>query len=158
MKYLILSDTHGHINAVCDVAHRENSCDAVIFLGDGLQDMYMLQTMLPNAKIFKVCGNCDFANDAPQRIIMPIGKKRALITHGHLQYVKSGTEHIIKEAKEEKANIVLFGHTHDAINVEIDGIHLFNPGTLSGASQGKSVSYGILEVVKGKIYASIKNL
>ncbi len=158
MKYLILSDTHGHINAVCDVLQKENDSDVVVFLGDGLQDLYIVQTMLPKAKLFKVSGNCDFTNDAPQRVIMPIGKMKALITHGHLQYVKSGFEHIVKEAKEEKANLAFFGHTHNALNAEIDGIHLFNPGSLSDGYQGKNASYGIVQVIKGKVYTSIKYL
>ncbi len=158
MKYLVLSDTHGHINAVCEVLQKESDSDFVVFLGDGLQDLYIVQTMLPKAKIFKVSGNCDFTNDAPQRIIMPIGKTKALITHGHLQYVKSGFEHIVKEAKEEKVGFAFFGHTHNALDTEIDGIHLFNPGSLSDGYHTKKASYGIVQVEKGKIYTNIRYL
>ncbi len=155
MKILVLSDTHGHINTLCKIVEKEKDCDSVIFLGDGLQDMHILQALLPNVKINKVCGNCDFENDAPKKIIMPIGKVRALITHGHLYHVKSGLEHIIADAKNENVNLVIFGHTHRALNAQIDNIHLFNPGTISVFG---NASYGIITVAKGKVYSTIKRI
>ncbi len=158
MKYLILSDTHGHINALNEVAQRENDADNIIFLGDGIADMRLLQAIMPGVKIHMVCGNCDFSNDAPKKIIMPLAKKRVLITHGHLHEVKKDYDRIIADAKEEKAHIVMFGHTHLPMHEEIDGITLFNPGTISGRSLMGEATYGVLTVLKTKLFFDIKNL
>lgn len=45
--------------------------------------------------------------------------------------------------------LVIFGHTHYAENLIIDGLHLFNPGSAGYGIGGKSPSFGIVQIWKG---------
>ena len=48
-------------------------------------------------------------------------------------------------SSQSEGDIVLFGHTHEKLNINMDGIHLFNPGTVSMRSFGKR-SYGVMTI------------
>jgi hypothetical protein len=50
--------------------------------------------------------------------------------------VKSGLNLIKQRAKQEKVDMVLYGHTHRPAILNIDGIMFINPGTMNkNASQ-----------------------
>ena len=51
-------------------------------------------------------------------------------------------------AREEKADILLFGHTHNAMTYYEDGLYVMNPGSCSGYM----ASYGYIDITdKGEI-------
>ena len=68
-----------------------------------------------------------------------------MFCHGHTFYVKHGIERFVQEAKNNSADIALFGHTHTPFYKIIDGIHVFNPGALQNGC------YGMIDVTDSGI-------
>lgn len=146
LNILVLSDSHGRSERVEQVLARQiRTPDAVVFLGDGLRDVINLDTH--GAPLLSVSGNCDafgFFGDfgAEKEIVMTLGGKRFLMTHGHEYGVKSGLGRIVAAAVEKDVDVVLFGHTHMAFEKRLpDGeseygiplkkpLYLFNPGSI----------------------------
>ena len=73
------------------------------------------------------------------------------MTHGHYYYVHSGNEQLKSAGRRNKADIVLFGHTHRP-TLEIDeDIIVANPGSLTYPRQEKRrPSYMVMYLEKGK--------
>ena len=62
---------------------------------------------------------------------------------------------MIYTARDEKADILLFGHTHQAVTEYYDGLYLMNPGSC----HGYGASYGFIDITdKGDIVTQIVKL
>jgi len=71
-------------------------------------------------------------------------------------WLKRGLEQLLSYGKQHDADVILFGHTHQALSEQRDGIQLLNPGTLWG--RAPFLSYGILELTPQQIRATIHQL
>ncbi len=165
MKLLVVSDSHGRVQNIESAIEKETP-DKVIFTGDGLRDFEkieesgFLETLnigerhcSTTEKIIKVAGNCDYFNvDTPLAMVKDFNGVKAFLTHGHLFKVKFGMGGILKEAKELRCNLLIFGHTHSQLLEVVDGITLVNPGSIAN---GK---YAIIEIENCKIQAKLKSL
>ncbi len=96
--------------------------------------------------IYAVHGNCDmyFVLDANEKIFDEV-KGGLLLTHGHQYNVKSGMSRLVAEAKQQRVSTVVFGHTHQPLFVNLDGILLLNPGSISAQKSGGHPTYAVLE-------------
>ena len=102
--------------------------------------------------IVGVRGNCDWNSFLPSKETLKICGKKIFITHGHLYNAKMGLYKVVCAAREEGADILLYGHTHIAMNTYEDGLYVMNPGSCSGYM----ASYGIIEITeKGDILTNI---
>jgi putative phosphoesterase len=74
--------------------------------------------------------------------------------------VKNGLEQLTKRAVELKADIVLYGHTHEAKETydSEHKLHLLNPGSISQPKPGKPPTYGVVEIIGNKIVTSVVKL
>ena len=113
MEFLIVSDTHGRADRLSAVLSRTRA-DVLLFLGDGLRD---LNVVPPEITVRAVRGNCDFFahDDAPETRVEDFGALRLFLTHGHRYGVKASTEAAICAAAEAGADVLLYGHTHRAL-------------------------------------------
>ena len=145
MKLLVLSDSHGAVDAMRLVVERERP-DGVLFLGDCLPDAECLQKGYANLKLEAVPGNCDWGSlDEPERLIELDGV-RILMMHGHTWNVKYESIRAYYAAKEMGADVLLYGHTHRPM-VDYDGIlYTMNPGSIRYAG-----TYGVLVIENGKV-------
>mgnify|MGYP000869895504 CR=1 FL=1 len=101
----------------------------------------------PHIKYERVCGNCDWYSNYPDKMEIEFAGKRIFFSHGHPYNVKFGYENIIAEAKRRNADIVLFGHTHNQYTEYIDGLYIMNPGSV-----GMNGDYGVIDITsKGDI-------
>lgn len=141
MKILVFSDSHGNDNNMAIAVKKYKNADVIIFCGDGHRDIKELGRTFPKKKIYAVKGNCDWCNDLPLLITVELGGKRVMITHGHAQYVKDGIERLIALGHREKADIVLFGHTHRTLTTADGMMLIMNPGSI-----GFDGSYGIIDI------------
>ena len=140
MKILVFSDSHGAYGKMSEVFNN-TPCEAVIFLGDGLNDADRLYERSGSVPVYRVCGNCDFlALSTPDMRILEFEGKRVLITHGNRQNVKNSTAQLCRLALDNGAHIALFGHTHSQFFENTGSLILANPGSIAG---GK---YGILTI------------
>jgi putative phosphoesterase len=64
-------------------------------------------------------------------------------------------ETVREKFKNQKVDVVIFGHSHQWMNERIDGVLYFNPGSPNDDITAKECTYGILDVedkhVSGKI-------
>ena len=87
-----------------------------------------------------VPGNCDGWTTQPLQKLLDIQGKKLLLSHGHIWQVKSGYETALATARQQGADLVLFGHTHRAYCVqEPDGLWVLNPGAARD-------SYGVVTI------------
>ena len=92
--------------------------------------------------IVGVRGNCDWGSMLPATETLRINGKTIFITHGHLYNAKTGLYTIMCAAREAKADILCFGHTHSALSMYEDGLYVLNPGSCGGYM----ASYGIIDI------------
>ena len=152
MKILVFSDSHGHLSRVMEF-YNKTRCQAVIFLGDGLRDAQNLYSVSGSVPVYMVCGNCDFfAGGTPDMQLLELEGRRVLITHGHRQNVKSGLLELKSAALRSHADIALFGHTHQSVLTEQDGLLLANPGAASCGKYAVLTLSDKIEFEFGDIY------
>jgi len=130
MKLAILSDTHGNYPIAVKALESLEQVDYIIHLGDTTDDAEMIELAL-GREIIKLSGNCDLSKKYPELIITNIAGKKVLLSHGDRFMVKSGLTLIQKRAIQEKADVVLYGHTHRPAILIIDGVMFINPGTMN---------------------------
>ncbi len=159
MKIIVTSDSHGDVRAFKDVVDKHlKDADLVLFLGDGENDFDTVCDLYPHKRFEAVRGNCDFGSSLPTAGSMTVMGKKLLYTHGYLQDVKFGTERLEKWARENGADIVLYGHTHVARSDYSYGLYIVNPGSLN-TKHYDPASYAAMEITeKGDILVSIVNI
>ena len=128
MLIAVISDTHRVAKYINIAKEYIKSADVLIHLGDNSEDI---------EELTKGC------------IIVLEGKK-IFITHGDLYGVKYSLTNLYYRAKEVEADIVLFGHTHEQIILNEDGIIFMNPGSISLPKlRGRHIGY--IDMNNGKI-------
>ena len=145
--FLILSDVHGNAARLLRVLELHKDATAVLFLGDGLDEVRGISSRIP---LYAVRGNCDYGASEEDELLVKIGRHRALILHGHTAGAKSGEDGLIARARARGADIVLYGHTHlrseRYLPPEEGGpLWIFNPGSL-GFPYESPPSFGTLTV------------
>lgn len=152
-----MSDSHGNKFNVADAVKAQKEADAVIFLGDGEDDINDTDLAFRNKKLLRVQGNCDFSSLLPYEETVVFDNVKIFITHGHMQEVKLGMEKLEAIAKNRGVQIALYGHTHNPRVDYIDGIYYMNPGTIGGRFLS-DVTYGVIDITKAGIVCNIVKL
>ena len=167
MEYLIFSDSHRSPEKIREVLSRQISRPCgVFFLGDGISDA---EAAVGNIPLYEVSGNCDGflspGNTSPTERLVTVEGIRVLLLHGHLYGVKSGPGAAIAHAVREGADVLLFGHTHEAFCETIDagetvgGITLSRPlWVLNPGSIGYGDSFALLNIRDGVPHLSLGSL
>lgn len=156
MRIVVFSDSHGHYSNMKNVLKKEKNAGLFIHLGDGERDTAGFDVDIPRTEYICVRGNCDMGRTPTERTIVKQGKT-FFITHGHEYDVKNGLERLVQKAAEQKADIVLFGHTHESIETydSEHRIYLLNPGSISLPKHGKPPTYGVVEITTAGIVTSV---
>ena len=154
MRILVTSDTHRDKFALRSAVLRQPKADVVIHLGDGEEDVAAVKMSFPGKMFLQVRGNCDWGSTLPAVGEITLEGRKIFYTHGHLYNVKYGMYQIVCAARERKADILLFGHTHVPLTDYEDGLYLLNPGSLHG-SEG---TYGILDITPAGIVTNVVRL
>ena len=152
MKILVLSDSHGRVGMMLDVIEREKP-QRVFFLGDHYDDGKALADAYPQIPMDLVRGDCDWCA-GPDELVVDVEGVRFLLTHGHRYYAKSGLDWLVDAGREKGADMVCFGHTHEALNMPLGGVWLFNPGTAGGIHARPG--YGVLMVENGRVRGDLR--
>jgi putative phosphoesterase len=147
MKILVFSDTHGDTGRA-DIAIRSNrGVDLIIHLGDYFRDAQKLSALFPNIPMEYIYGNSDFLiGNVPGEKMIQVCGKRIFMTHGHKYSVKWDRKRLLSKAREQNADILLFGHTHIPELIVNDPLYLLNPGSTSEPRADSKGSYAIIEI------------
>ena len=159
MKILIVSDTHGRNSGYLELLENMEKMDMVIHCGDVEGSEYLISESA-GCKTVIVQGNNDYFSDLPREMIVKLGKYKALVTHGHAYYVNMGHDHLVREAKKRKVDMVIYGHTHRPVISKENGILVLNPGSLTYPRQmERKYTYIIMEIDEnGEVECTLHHL
>ena len=152
MKIGVIADTHGYLDP--RVFELFDGVDAILHAGD-FEDEDTLLELGALAPVYAVCGNCDylFYEKYPRQRLVELGGRRILLCH---IYDNLGNLHpgILKELRENPPDVLVFGHTHEAVNEVQDGVLLFNPGYAGkGTGRDGERRVGMLEITRTTLTA-----
>lgn len=127
MKVGILSDTHGRPLPLARLEEAFRDVEAICFLGDGARDMRQMEKT--GRALYLVRGNMDAPHDAPDHLVLTLAGTTLLLAHGHESMVSYSTDRLLWRAISLRADVVLYGHTHQYSAVKREGVWLINPGS-----------------------------
>ena len=155
-KVLIVSDSHGYSTNMIDAIDLERP-QYLIHLGDGERDLDDVSWLYPNLIIYNVRGNCDGWSSTPTEAVFTISGKRIYAVHGNLHRVKRNdlSSELQTDAHVAEADIVLYGHTHNAVHLGVAGLEVINPGTIKN---DPSASYAVLTINGNNTFVQIKKV
>ena len=151
MRILVVSDTHKDVYSLRKAILEQTKAEIVIHLGDGADEAQEMKESFPEKMFLMVRGNCDWGNTVPIFGDVTINGKNIFYTHGYTYHVKLGMSEAISTARDHKADILLFGHTHDAMVDYEDGLYIMNPGSLYGSTG----TYGTIDLTDAGIFTNI---
>lgn len=162
VKIGVISDTHipERANEIPQkILDDFKNVDMIIHAGD-LVDLSVLEKLKSVCSNIKaVWGNMDpeeVRKKIPEKEILQIGKHRIGIMHGY-GAPNNLVQHLSSIFKDDKVDMVIFGHAHYSVNEKIGGILFFNPGSATDKVFAPYNSYGIIEI-NDKIEARIIKL
>lgn len=130
-----------------DITEKEKP-DEIIHLGDCWTDAETLSFAFPEIPVTMVPGNCDFCLGKKGKMLIERDDLKILLAHGHQWGVKSGPAVALEAAWEQEADILLYGHTHEAECWQENGLWVMNPGTVGG--RYARATYGVIEIENGE--------
>lgn len=145
-----MSDTHLDLvtDAFAMICNRYCAgADMVIHLGDWARNPVL--DFMEQYPLVGVSGNSDdraLRNKLPPNRVIQVKNHRIGITHGW------GSVHDIRKKllnEFENVDAVLYGHTHQPLMLQENGIFWFNPGSVFQGRQGAPSSLGILHIEDG---------
>lgn len=167
MKILLLSDTHGEVEATRQVIKTHPKVDLRVDLGDIGFPLKELSSFVI------VKGNHDHGTKLPLERILEVEGHRVWCVHGDVFEAETVEEvmamkndpdidlmelcmetlyrNIVKHAKRKGCDVVFFGHTHIRIWEKREGITIINPGSLLFGMDGNDKSYAVVEIKKETI-------
>lgn len=152
----IVSDSHGASGNLAQAIHEMGPIALLLHAGDGCREAERWRDE-SGGRMEWVGGNCDFGA-YPEEQVFPMAGHRLLLTHGHLYGVKTGLLRLGYRAAEMQADVVVFGHTHEALNTVHQGVTLINPGSLSSSRCHGWPSYAVLRLGPRTVEAEICRL
>lgn len=160
MRIGVISDTHISGPAAegipKEIMQAFKNVDMIIHAGDFI-DLSVLDKLKSVCKDVKVvCGNMDspeIKKSLPEKQIIKAGNFKIGLMHGYGH--PNGLIDILTNAfKDDKVDIIIFGHSHTPLNEKRGNILFFNPGSATDKVFAPYNSYGIIEIndkIKAKI-------
>ena len=133
----VFSDSHGDRDALEKLLDKMGHIDAACFLGDISSDALFLRDQLEKMPhqpvLYAVRGNNDLASMLPDQLLIELDKHKIWMEHGHL-FPSLMT--LAYRAKDNGADIALFGDTHEPHCEYAYGVLLLNPGSAGNQCRG----------------------
>ncbi|MDD5567835.1 MAG: metallophosphoesterase family protein [Candidatus Omnitrophica bacterium] len=162
LKIVVISDTHipDRAKALPEKLIEEiKNADMVIHAGD-MVSLDFLNGLKSISKCLRaVCGNMDpeeIKKALPQKDIFKAGNFKIGLFHG-FGAPNRIFELLDSEFKNDKLDVVIFGHTHQVFNEKRNGALFFNPGSATDKSCVECNTYGVIEI-NDKIQSRIVNI
>lgn len=148
MRILVLSDSHGDTYNITKAVKAQPEAEIIVHCGDGDEQVQFLKETYRDKMIVAVKGNCDLGSMLPVTETFSACGKKFFVTHGHMYNAKMGLYQLVCAAREQQADVLLFGHTHNALSTYDDGLTILNPGSCKGCYG----TYGYVDITdKGDI-------
>jgi len=143
----VLSDTHLHhlTKEFRDICNRFlSSVDLILHAGDFVSPEVV--AFLGKKDFHAVHGNMDpveLKATLPEKKVIQLGPHKIGLIHGWGS--SAGLEERIRSEFQD-VDVIVYGHSHRAVNQKRDGVLLFNPGTVTGFTISGYHSIGMLEI------------
>ena len=155
MKIGVLSDTHlGRVTREFKRIYDRYLSDKDLILHAGDITSTVIVDFLGRKNFHGVYGNMDpldVRERLPEKEIIELGPYRLGLIHGGGP--SAGLEDLVW-SEFQNVDVIVFGHSHNAVNYLRDGVLVFNPGTATGFSSLGIHSIGVLELgdtIRGEI-------
>ena len=150
----VVSDTHGYLNP--RVPELLQGVDHILHAGD-IGDGGIIEELAKIAPVTVVRGNNDRTGPEslyPEEVSLKLEGFEFYLTH--IVKVPKGPEHrSMQPYSDTGADVVVFGHSHIALQRQIGNVLFFNPGA-AGKRRFKVVpSIGLLELEPGLVQGRI---
>lgn len=120
----LISDTHGHFDP--RVNSLFSGVDHILHAGD-IGSLDILHHLEAIAHVTAVLGNTDDPSMGPPEFeLVELAGFRILLHH--IVDPHTPSDRLARRLKTDTPHIVIFGHTHNATRVEVDGRLYLNPG------------------------------
>lgn len=161
IKIGILSDTHisKDLYKITELLQRYfKDVDLIVHAGD-YKTIKVIQLIKEQKKFIGVWGNNDgdsIKEEVKEKEILRINGHKIGIYHGHGQSNKSAIDRAYEIFKNDKVDIIIFGHSHQPIIKTINKTLMLNPGSPTSKRTEKWYSIIILELEKDFVNAELK--
>ena len=145
MRIGVVSDTHGKAEYLRQALAQMGKIDLLIHAGDHYKDAISIGKEM-GIKVVAVGGNCDWHVTTPAEEVLEVHGYRILVTHGHLQGVKSDNIKLVERLRDDKYDLIIYGHSHVPEIIHLPQGYLMNPGSLSSPRRGSSRTFGTVEI------------
>jgi uncharacterized protein len=154
MNVAVLSDTHAPSHwKTCppEVARRLHRADLILHAGDVCQ-AWVLEELAGFAPVLGVLGNNDAPDvaawGAPETLRFDLDGLPAAMLHD--AGPAAGRARRMRH-RFPGAELVVFGHSHIPLDLEEDGIRVFNPGSPTDRRRQPKGTMGLLRVEAGRL-------
>ncbi len=126
-RVLVTADTHAPRRVLPDwLLDRAAQADLIVHAGD-LCDGSALWALAALAPTYAVRGNNDVV-PLPERLTLDIDGVRIGIVHGDAGPGRTTPERA-RRAFDDPLDVVVFGHSHERLWEQVEGVWLLNPGS-----------------------------
>ncbi len=159
MKIGVIADTHIPDRAKeipQQILEAFKEVDMVIHAGDFVDSSVLDKLKAVCKNVRAVWGNMDpyeIRKELPEKEIIEIGNYKIGIIHGY-GHPNKLIDLVTEIFKNDNVNLIIFGHSHSALNEKRGNIIYFNPGSPTDKTFALHNSYGIIEI-NDKIEARI---
>lgn len=155
----VLADTHMPSRArelPFPVTNGLRHVDLILHAGDFTTHEALERVGRIGPPVLAVRGNTDLpevSRTLPIKRVVEVGPWRIGIVHGDSGTGATTPERARRTFKDVQC--VIFGHSHQPMNEQVDGVLLFNPGSPTDRRTAPSFSYGLLRVTDEGITGEI---
>lgn len=144
-RIVVVSDTHSHPHEHTLAAIEALAPDAIFHAGD-IGDLSVLGPLEQLAPLYAIRGNIDGTDNdlADVLVIDHEGGMRTLLLHIGVYGPKLRAE-VAKQARAEKAHLVVCGHSHVPFIGVDKGIYIFNPGSCGPRRMTLPIVFGHID-------------
>ena len=153
MKIGVISDTHGYFDP--QIVQYFTGVEHILHGGDiGRPEIIAQLEQL--APVTAVLGNNDAGLDFRETEVVRLGDRSFLVHHIGDPREQAGSVH--RRIRNDKPDVIVFGHTHKTYNEVRDGILYFNPGYAGKPRFNLPRTIAVLHCVPGEIRAEFHHL
>ncbi len=162
IRILVVSDTHGSVDAWTKIKNNVQQVDQLVHLGDFLYhgprnpiptgyDPMDLAGLLKTENLIAVRGNCDADidlmllenEDLPKFMVLTFGKLKVVCLHG--ENIRNDKD-LVELLQNYNADVVAFGHTHTPRLEKTEQGVILNPGSPSLPKKNNPPTFGLITV------------
>ena len=138
MKIGVISDTHDFLDP--RVKELFADVDHILHAGD-VGTVWITFELEQIAPVTAVLGNTDMGLRLKMTEVIELGGRKFLVHH--IVNPQSLDEDLQRRIAKARPDVVVFGHTHKAVDQVVDGVRYFNPGYSGKPKLGASRSVAI---------------